>query len=97
VPTFALTDRFQRDWADLAPAQQASFKTAVSHFVADLKSGDGFRKGLRIKRVRRTTDAWELTWAPNGRATWQYGPDMKPGEPHIIWRRIGTHDIFQNP
>jgi hypothetical protein len=38
-----------------------------------------------------------MTWAPNGRATWQYGPEQRPGERHVIWRRIGTHDIFRAP
>jgi hypothetical protein len=38
-----------------------------------------------------------MTWASNGRATWQYGPEQRPGERHVIWRRIGTHDIFRAP
>jgi hypothetical protein len=32
-----------------------------------------------------------------GRATFQFGPAVIEGEPHIIWRRIGTHDIFDRP
>lgn len=36
----------------------------------------------------------EMTWAPDSRATWQYGKEIRPGEPHIIWRRVGTHAIF---
>jgi hypothetical protein len=39
----------------------------------------------------------ELTWAPNGRATFEYGDELHPGDPHIIWRRIGTHGIFRKP
>jgi anaerobic glycerol-3-phosphate dehydrogenase len=42
-------------------------------------------------------DIWELTWAADGRATWQYGPEQRPGEPHVIWRRIGGHEIFKRP
>jgi hypothetical protein len=38
-----------------------------------------------------------MTWAPDGRATFSYGTPVKEGEAHIIWRRIGTHDIFTNP
>jgi hypothetical protein len=38
-----------------------------------------------------------MTFAPNGRATWQYGLEIRPDEPHVIWRRIGTHEIFRNP
>jgi hypothetical protein len=42
-------------------------------------------------------DAWELTWAPDGRATFEYGDPVKDGHPHIRWRRVGTHDIFKRP
>lgn len=36
--------------------------------------------------------------APDGRATWQYGPEVRPGEPHAVWRRhIDTHAILHNP
>ncbi|WP_446040781.1 hypothetical protein [Streptomyces sp. SID1121] len=44
---------------------------------------------------------YELTWSmgtgPAGRATWQYGAEIHPGNPHVIWRRIGTHDILTGP
>jgi hypothetical protein len=40
---------------------------------------------------------WELTWAPDGRATFEYGDPVRAGDPHIIWRRVGTHDIFRQP
>lgn len=35
-----------------------------------------------------------MTWASDGRAIFHYGDEIHPGEPHIIWLRIGTHDIF---
>jgi hypothetical protein len=38
-----------------------------------------------------------MTWAADGRATFEYGQEVRPGEAHIIWRRIGTHDIFRRP
>ena len=40
---------------------------------------------------------WEMTWAYDGRATFQYGNEVHAGQPHIIWRRIGTHSIFRRP
>jgi hypothetical protein len=40
---------------------------------------------------------WEMTWAYDGRATFQYGEEVHPGQPHIIWRRVGTHAIFGRP
>lgn len=40
--------------------------------------------GLRVKRMQGTDDVWELTFAPDGRATFRYGPEVRPGEPHIV-------------
>ncbi len=34
---------------------------------------------------------------PAGRATFKYGTEVRPGTPHVIWRRIGTHDILTGP
>ncbi len=39
----------------------------------------------------------EMTFAPDGRATWEFGAEVKVGQVHVIWRRIGTHDIFRAP
>lgn len=68
----------------------------VKQFVVDLKAGR-FRPGLRVKRVVATKSVWEMTWAPDGRATFEYGPELRPGEQHVMWRRVGTHDIFHAP
>ena len=66
-------------------------------FRPDLVTGR-FRPGLRVKGVRDApSGVFEMTWAPDGRATFEYGPEQHPGEPHVIWRRIGTHDVFRQP
>ncbi len=65
--------------------------------VADLQTGRGFRPGLRVKRVEGHENVYEMTWAPDGRATFTYGAEVYPGEPHIIWPRIGGHDILAYP
>ncbi|MGH3505021.1 MAG: hypothetical protein ACRDQA_29630 [Nocardioidaceae bacterium] len=66
------------------------------NFVADLSTGQ-FRGGLRVKRVQGTADVYEMTFAPDGRATWQYGNEVNAGQPHVIWRRMGTHDVLCHP
>lgn len=38
-----------------------------------------------------------MTWAYDGRATFQYGEEVQSEQPHIIWRRVGTHAIFRRP
>jgi hypothetical protein len=66
-------------------------------FVEDLAAGAGFRPGLRVKKMKGHENIWEMTWAADGRATFSYAEPVKPGQPHVIWRRIGTHEIFKEP
>jgi hypothetical protein len=96
MPTFAQTDRFRRDFDKLTAAQKAAFRAAATKFVADLPSGS-FRQGLRVKGVQGAAGVVEMTWADDGRATFEYGPAVHEGETHIVWRRIGTHDILTRP
>jgi hypothetical protein len=56
-----------------------------------------FRVAVRIHGVQGHRDVYELTWAPDGRATFAYGGAIRQGMPHIIWRRIGDHSIFDDP
>jgi hypothetical protein len=80
----------------LTPSQHRAVRTAVEKFVADLGSGR-FRRGLRVKAIQGAPGIFEMTWAANGRATFEYGEEAQPGQPHVIWRRIGAHDIFARP
>jgi hypothetical protein len=97
VPTFAWLARFGVDFDRLTPAQQAAFLAAVEQFVADLQSGGHFRKGLRVKGVKGAAGIFEMTWADDARATFQYGDAVVAGQPHVVWRRIGTHEILGQP
>ena len=96
MPTRDVLASFWRDWERLTPEQQRAFKTALQKFIADLRTGH-FRSGLRVKRVQGAEEILELTWAKDGRATFQYGDELKAGEAHIIWRRVGTHEILKEP
>ena len=98
MPTFETLPRFTADLQHLTPAQRQRFRRVVlDAFVPDLRTGCRFRPGLRIKGVRRAPGVFELTWDGNGRATWQYGPEIVHGERHIVWRRIGGHNVFTGP
>jgi mRNA-degrading endonuclease YafQ of YafQ-DinJ toxin-antitoxin module len=96
VPTYQPRPRFLRDFKNLTNEQAAAWEKTLDTFVACLRSGR-FEPGLRVKRVHGYPGVWEMTWAADGRATFEYGQEIRPGEPHIIWRRIGTHDIFRQP
>lgn len=97
MPTYERLPSFIKDWKRLRPTDQRAFLEAVKRFVADLRRGGGLRPGLRVKGVQAAEGIFELTWASDGRATFSYGPEERPGEPHIIWRRIGTHEILRAP
>lgn len=97
MPTFRWLARFGADFDRLSPAQQAAFLAAIAQFVEDLSAGGRFRKGLRVKGVQGASGVFEMTWADDGRATFQYGDAVLEGEAHIIWRRVGTHDILGQP
>jgi hypothetical protein len=97
MPSFERLPRFDADWNKLTEEQQEQFRAAARKFVRDLQRRRGFRAGLRVKPVRGTRGIWEMTWADDGRATWQYGSELVPGEPHVVWRRIGSHDVLRRP
>lgn len=99
MPTFERLPRFARDYEALSPAEKVAFKNAVRKFVEGPEAGRGFRKGLRVKGVQGGGGIYEMTWADDGRATFEYGDSLAghAGEPHVVWRRVGTHEVFGNP
>ena len=96
MPTWSAAESFYRDLENLKPTERKQFKRAVANFVADLSKGR-FRQGLRVKGVQGADGIFEMSWARDGRATFEYGPEVRPKQPHVIWRRIGTHAIFRRP
>jgi hypothetical protein len=67
----------------------------VSLFVEDIREGKGFRKGLRVKGVQGASGIFEMTWTNDGRATFEYGEPVRGDDPHIVWRRVGTHAVLK--
>ena len=96
MPTHEEEPRFWDDYDRLTKRQQELFQVAVVKFVTDLRLGR-FRPGLRVAAVQAHPGVYEMTWAPDGRATFSFGRTARPGERHVIWRRIGTHDISLGP
>jgi hypothetical protein len=94
MPTFETADEFDRDYSALTAAQRRQFLITVAKFRADLPSRR-FRKGLRVKAVLGQEGMYEMTWAPDGRATFRYGTPIHGNDPHVIWLRVGTHNIFR--
>jgi hypothetical protein len=80
----------------MSPEQQRAFLAVVRLFVKGLRQGR-LDPRLRVKRVQGRPAVWEMSWAPDGRATFEYGDEVRPGEPHVIWRRVGTREVFREP
>jgi hypothetical protein len=73
------------------------FREAVAKLVKAFEDGREPPRSLRIKRVRSTKDVWEITYSGDGRATFRYGTEIKPGEVHVVWLRIGGHEVLSRP
>jgi len=87
-----------RDLRRLTRAQRHDFDRAWPRLVEALREHPPqFPPALRIHRVQGHEGVWELSWAADGRATFSYGPERRPGEPHVIWRRIGDHSVLLDP
>lgn len=94
MPTHKETEAFSRDFDRLSLAQQRRFRIAVRKFVEDLKAKCPPRAGLGIEKYESAQGVFEFHWAPDGRALFRYGISPHPGDVHIIWLSIGTHDIY---
>lgn len=97
LPTHKEVPQFLREYNALTTAQRRQFGKAVTKMVNDLKARMDFRPSLRVEGVQGHPGIFEMAWAGDGRATFSYGPPEHPGETHIIWRRIGGHDILKDP
>lgn len=80
------TRRFDRDFEALpADIQKMTAEKLVLHLR------DENHPSLRVKRMRGTSDIWELSVSMNYRVTFQLPEQI------MLLRRIGTHDILRSP
>src|SRR5438034_10323383 len=109
MPTYGTWPRFDNDYRRLRPWQRKLFLAARDEFTRALLrwEAQGCRPSpppcpdaLQVQDVKGHPGVWELTWEKsNGRATWEFGDPRPqyPGKAHIVWRRIGGHEIFSDP
>jgi hypothetical protein len=50
---------------------------------------EGLSAELRVHKLVNT-EIWSLAWAEDGQALFRFGPEVTPGQTHIIWEAIGT-------
>jgi len=97
MPTHEELPLFLREWTKLTREQRVLSLAAIEEMVEDLRAHRSFRPSLRVKGVQGHPTVFEMTWAPDGRATFRYGSAIEPGESNIVRRRIGGHDILKQP
>ena len=92
MATFETLPRFEADWRTLTREQKALFrKVVLDAFEPDLVLPDRpFRPALRVRELVGCPGVFEVTWSHDGRAMFSYGTDRAPGQPHVIWRQIGS-------
>jgi hypothetical protein len=95
MPTYERTEEFLRDLARLTPAQRKQFETAERAMVEGPKANRPFRASLGVERFHRRPNAYEMRWAGDGRALFEFGASPIQGQAHIIWLAAGTHDIYK--
>lgn len=101
---FETTPAFDADYRRLKPEHKKQFVSVLREkFIPAcdahaLDPAAPWPASLRIKPVRSTAGVLEMTWSvasPDGRATFEMR--TVDGEPRVIWRRVGDHDVFARP
>jgi hypothetical protein len=98
APTFDRLAQFKRDYAKLTPPQRDQFRAAVKTFVAPFSTmppGD-FRHPL-IRELKEHPGYYELQFAPDTRAIYTFGEAIRRGQPHVVWCRIGSDAVLDQP
>jgi plasmid stabilization system protein ParE len=96
-PTYEASTGFAREFTRLSREQDRAFRQAVAKLVDAFRDGREPPRSLRIKRVQGTKDIWEMSYSGDGRATFRYGRERKPDEIHVVWLRVGGHEILSRP
>lgn len=92
MATFETLPHFEASWLKLTHEQQAVFRAVMLEaFEPDLMTPNrAFRHRLRVRSVLGHPGLFEMTWSHAGRATFSYGAEREPGQPHVVWQEIVT-------
>ena len=105
MPTYEVRTRFENELRHLPREKQGAFRAALRLFIkafleherSGLPGSPRFPAALGVTPMAGHPHIWELRWAGDGRCTWEYGTPQHPGKSHVIWRRVGTHAIYDDP
>ena len=98
APTFDRLAQFKRDYARLTSAQRELFCAAVKKFVAPLSTTPPGDVGEPLVReLKEHPGFFEMRFARDARAIYTFGTAVRPGQPHVVWCRIGNNDALDRP
>ncbi len=95
MPKYDTLASFDTEYAKLTPEQKRRFRIAVKKIINALKNGT-FPPPPLVEKMAGYS-YYEVRWAADGRATFEYVFDAVLGEHVIIWRHIGDHTILNHP
>ncbi len=92
---FRRTQNFKKHFEKLSPPLQNATKKSFSLF----KDNPTFphHPSLKIKPLKGSSDIWEGHITRGCVFTFHKENDNITGEPIIVFRNIGSHDIYNNP
>jgi len=98
APTFDRLAQFKRDYVRLTSTQRELFRAAVKKFVAPLSTTPPGDIGEPLVReLKEHPGFFEMRFARDARAIYTFGKAVRPGQPHVVWCRIGSDDALDRP
>jgi len=96
MPYYTSLPTFDREFKKLTAEEKLAFMATVRKLIQSLSSGQGI-PGLPLIRKLSGYNLYELRWAADGRATFEYAYDSTLQANKVIWRRVGDHSVLNNP
>jgi hypothetical protein len=105
MPTHSESSEFINAHGRLSPENKLLFHAALFDFIGVLQQAERdrlgyfpvFPKRLGVTRMVGRHGIWEFAWSGDGRCTWELCDQEREGLFHIHWRRIGGHEIYNDP
>jgi len=98
APTFDRLAQFKRDYENLPQSQRDRFRAAVKMFVAPFSTGPLLDVGgALVRELRDHPGFYELRLDTGTRAIYTFGEAIRRGQPHVVWCRIGSDEVLDQP
>ncbi|HJS93916.1 MAG TPA: hypothetical protein VJ741_06610 [Solirubrobacteraceae bacterium] len=95
APTFERLAQFKRDYAKLTQSERQLFRAAAKRFVSPLSTTPPSDPGaVQLRELGDHPGFYELRFGDDTRAIYTFGQAVRPGQPHVIWCRVGNTDTL---